>query len=418
MDQTSTIPPLSLTPALEPPPGHIPNFDNPENFHGAIIATIAVCLTLVTFMTGVRMYTKLIISKSHGWDDYTNVIGWLGFIGFCTLALLGIRYGEGVHLWDINVPNAIQGAKLVVVLGVYYSFLIFIVKLSILLQYLNIFVPGRQGPLYYITLFLIWTNLIFYLVMGFCVLFQCIPREKIWDPLVPGKCLNFTVLLGVSSIFNVISDFSILALPLVSTWRLQMATKHKIRVTVVFALAFFACISSLMRTIRTFSAGKTLDSTWGLAELYLWSVAEITSGLICVSLPVLPQFFRHSITNISKKWLSISQRKSSTQGTPTHRPYVAPNKPKVKPSSGVWHDLRDIRTSGNAPYVQFDKSETDALATRGASTDDFREGEKGPPSTPSGKGSGTEAWDGPIVRQTDLESGASVDDLQSIRYPR
>lgn len=35
----------------------------------------------------------------------------LGFIGFCTLALLGIRYGEGVHLWDINVPNAIQGAK-------------------------------------------------------------------------------------------------------------------------------------------------------------------------------------------------------------------------------------------------------------------------------------------------------------------
>lgn len=69
MDPTSTIPPLSLTPALKPPPGRIPNFDHPENFHASIIATTVVCLTLTTLLACARMYTKLVITKSHGWDD-------------------------------------------------------------------------------------------------------------------------------------------------------------------------------------------------------------------------------------------------------------------------------------------------------------------------------------------------------------
>lgn len=130
---------------------------------------------------------------------------------------------------------------------------------------------------------------------------------------------------------------------------------------------------------------------------------------------MLPQFFRHSITNFSSKFLSSSQRKSTSQATPNHRPYAGSNTPKIKPPSGAWHDLRDMRTPSNAPYVQIDKSETAALATRGASADDSREGERGPPSTPPGKGSAGEVWDGPIVRQTDLESGATVDDWQPKR---
>ena len=62
-----------------------------------------------------------------------------------------------------------------------------------------------------------------------------------------------------------------------------------------------------------------------------------------------------------------------------------------------------MRTPG-APYVEFDKSETQALAKTRASADI-----RGAPPTPPGKGGGN-PWDGPIVRQTDLESGASASD--------
>lgn len=59
----------------------------------------------------------------------------------------------------------------------------------------------------------------------------------------------------------------------------------------------------------------------------------------------------------------------------------------------------------NSTYVEFDKSETAALATRAASADT----RAGQPGTPPGK----EVWDEPIIKQADLESGASVSDWQS-----
>lgn len=60
---------LSKIPALTPPPGVTPNFENPENFFGTIIGTIVVCLTLTTFLAWTRIYTRLFITKSVGWDD-------------------------------------------------------------------------------------------------------------------------------------------------------------------------------------------------------------------------------------------------------------------------------------------------------------------------------------------------------------
>ena len=59
----------ALMGALPPPPGVKPNFVDPENFHPAMIATIVFCLALTTLLTVARVYTKLFISKTHGWDD-------------------------------------------------------------------------------------------------------------------------------------------------------------------------------------------------------------------------------------------------------------------------------------------------------------------------------------------------------------
>ena len=125
---------------------------------------------------------------------------------------------------------------------VYYACLIFITKLSILLQYLRIFVPNRQGIAYYAAHALIWLNLICYTIIGFLVLFQCTPRRKIWEPLLPGNCLNFGSILISGAIINIVSDFCILALPLASIWNLQMATKHKIGISAVFAVGLLYVI--------------------------------------------------------------------------------------------------------------------------------------------------------------------------------
>lgn len=115
-------------------------------------------------------------------------------------------------------------------------------KLSILLQYLRIFVPTKQGKAYYAALFLIWSNLVCYLVIAFSAFFQCTPRRKIWEPYIPGHCLNFGAILVSGAVLNIISDFLLLALPLISIWRLQMATKHKFGISAVFAIGFLYAV--------------------------------------------------------------------------------------------------------------------------------------------------------------------------------
>ena len=54
---------------LPPPPGVTPNFVNPESLHTEWVLMMSMCLTFTTIFICVRMYTKLVIIKSHGWED-------------------------------------------------------------------------------------------------------------------------------------------------------------------------------------------------------------------------------------------------------------------------------------------------------------------------------------------------------------
>ena len=124
--------------------------------------------------------------------------------------------------------------------AILYGFVVFFVKLSILLQYLHIFAPTRKGNMFiYVGVHLcIWTNLIFYILGIAFNIAMCSPRKKIWDPLMEGHCFDYNANYQASGIFNVISDFAILILPMPCVWKLQMPLKKKILVTAIFATGF------------------------------------------------------------------------------------------------------------------------------------------------------------------------------------
>lgn len=113
--------------------------------------------------------------------------------------------------------------------------MIFVAKLLILLQYISIFAPQKRGFTYWGTQVLIWTNLAFYIAIFFVVIFECTPREKIWNPLTPGTCVDINATFIVTGAWNVFSDIAILLLPLRATWMLQMQTKRKWQVSGIFS---------------------------------------------------------------------------------------------------------------------------------------------------------------------------------------
>ena len=83
---------------------------------------------------------------------------------------------------------------------------------------------------------LMWSNFLFYLVDTIFKIVMCIPREKIWNPLMTsGYCFDANALYEASGVFNVISDFSLLVLPMVPIWRLQTPVKRKMMMIAIFA---------------------------------------------------------------------------------------------------------------------------------------------------------------------------------------
>ncbi|KAL8960400.1 MAG: hypothetical protein Q9193_002886 [Seirophora villosa] len=250
MDEAS----LAQTPALQPPPGVQSNFADRYSLNPVIVG--------------------------------------VGFVAYSGVFLALDKMGLGRHQWDISLLDFTELNPLLMVADVGYCVVILLAKLPILLQYIRIFIPSRSGTIYLATHTLIWTNLLFYIAFAFAVIFQCTPRAKIWNHDVSGSCINVQALFLVGGSWNALSDFAILILPVAPIWRLQVSPRKKIGISLVFGTGLFACISSVVRLIYNVQFLKTSDLNYHIVQLALWSLAEVTTVILCGSLLILPNFFK------------------------------------------------------------------------------------------------------------------------------
>lgn len=125
------------------------------------------------------------------------------------------------------------------VVSVMYGITVFFIKLSILLQYLEIFAAKTRGIFFWTCHALIWLNFAVYVISTFMEIFPCSPLSKSWDPLLAhsGHCaINVLVLNVVAAAANSLSDIIILILPQPVIWNLQMHFKKRLAVSAVFSI--------------------------------------------------------------------------------------------------------------------------------------------------------------------------------------
>ena len=140
-----------------------------------------------------------------------------------------------VTLWSFDW-SSIQWVNIVEIV---YCPVNVLVKASILLQYSRIFNPGgkKNLPIFIAIHVFLWTIILFYLIIMFFNIFQCSPREVIWNKLsTTGHCYNAYAIIKATGVFNVILDFGILILPLSSIWKLQMTLRKKLLISGIFAI--------------------------------------------------------------------------------------------------------------------------------------------------------------------------------------
>lgn len=96
---------------------------------------------------------------------------------------------------------------------------------------------------------------------------------------MPGHCSSRHNGGIASGVMNVISDFSILILPLPIIWRLQMSWAKKSRVFAVFGMGLFACIASVLRLVYqlelTHVSFNTPTYQLNIDRIGLWAYAKL-----------------------------------------------------------------------------------------------------------------------------------------------
>lgn len=103
-----------------------------------------------------------------------------------------------------------------------------------LLQIKRIFVVGKKGALFWLHEIILWLNVPTYTGLMFSFIFSCVPREKIWDSSVPGHCVSVSTSLIATSVLNVLSDVTMLFLPVAVIMQLHLPTRSKIILSAIF----------------------------------------------------------------------------------------------------------------------------------------------------------------------------------------
>ncbi|KAI9038843.1 uncharacterized protein KD926_010176 [Aspergillus affinis] len=117
-------------------------------------------------------------------------------------------------------------------------------------------------------------------------IFQCWPVQYYYDTRMNGHCMaGQTKLFQTSAALSLVEDMIILILPMPVVWGLQITTRQKLTLTVVFSLGALVCIFSLLRVIE-FNNFHTNDLAASSAKESIWTTLELDVAIICGCLPL------------------------------------------------------------------------------------------------------------------------------------
>lgn len=125
-------------------------------------------------------------------------------------------------------------SQMLIAAEVIYNFAMFAIKASILYLYKRVFFVSRN---FVIVLWIVGIFVACYsITQVFAAIFQCMPIDSNWNPLVKRYCINTDIGATIVAALNVLTDFAILVLPMPLLYKLQKPMKQKIQIMGMFLL--------------------------------------------------------------------------------------------------------------------------------------------------------------------------------------
>ncbi|KAH8203862.1 hypothetical protein TruAng_001926 [Truncatella angustata] len=296
---------LLAAPALSPPDGVVPDFDNPPNRNGLACQPLR------------RTSGFALFYRSNNTDRAQGAYWGTAYAGY------GMIFTPGyyVHTWDLTNGDLVRPLYLILVYGCSYSTVMPCIKAAILIDWCRIFVPDRTRSFFWWSCMAVIALQVCWGIACIALLnMQCVPHAAIYEFYLPAKCYSLPKVMLTSASIQVVTDFAMVFLPQRIIWGLHMNWQRKIGMSIIFGAGILACIGASVRLSTTVTFAKESDTMYFIGPLLFWACAEMTCGFFILCVPCIPKVFRESgISQSVRSALGLSNKSvtnpSTTEGT-------------------------------------------------------------------------------------------------------
>ncbi|KAH7124487.1 hypothetical protein EDB81DRAFT_911243 [Dactylonectria macrodidyma] len=324
---------------------------------GLNIALMILSILAITARLSTRAFIVKKIGADDGWCSSCNVaykwlsdnntvlisIAFLFGLALSTLYMLSTRYGEGLHIEYLEPTNVPTYTQVMLSQGLIYGLCQMFIKLSYLSLYLRIAPHKTYRLALYISMGLVTA----YGISGALVsMLLCLPFKKLWQPDIPGHCIDVNTFYMFNTSTNIVFDIAIYIMPLHILWNLNLPKRQRMALVLVFALGFVVLIASVFRLVTlvhllyspNWTTVKSLN--WSSVEIHLALVLSCTGAfktLIQRFLPGLLEITSRSTQNI----ISRSWPRRTNHGGGYVLQSVSHNEPSVNTTAGEYSNEAD-----------------------------------------------------------------------------
>ncbi|QSS49695.1 hypothetical protein I7I53_10124 [Histoplasma capsulatum var. duboisii H88] len=261
----------------------------------AELGVVLALPVIAGFSLGLRLFGRKVSRYSFGWDDYLIIMAMVFSIVHCVVCwyyvktnYVGIPFAD-VPPMDKRLLADLQVArKWAFANQVIYTVCLPTVKASTLI-FMSRLEPGSKHVVRYL-----WSvfglNLAILVIAELVIIFQCKPIKLAWSVPAPGmnfSCIDYGVFFLWGTITTIVTDFLVLAVPCLITYKLQLKRRRKIAVMVLLGLGVIVTIVSFWRLVQFIQTVYTgVDPSKPIGNFgFSASSLEVNIAIICACGP-------------------------------------------------------------------------------------------------------------------------------------
>ncbi|KAF9890233.1 hypothetical protein FE257_006145 [Aspergillus nanangensis] len=261
-----------------------------DNLHHVVITATCFALLLSTGSVVLRLLCRRITRTKWFLDDYLILAALFFEYGITIAGVVLLYNGLGTHIQYVPPEKLVVYMKTLSSGSFLYPLCIAFVKLSILELYRRLF-PVRP--------MIIGVNIVGALVVlwcfGVCLIgaVTCIPFRKLWEPEIPGGCINLAQFYYGLQIPNIVTDAVILAMPMRVVWNLHVPRMQKMLLSGIFLLGLLTLIFDIIRLVAMIELSESgSDITYNQVPPSVWTCIEPAVGITAACLSNMRPLFK------------------------------------------------------------------------------------------------------------------------------